>query len=56
MASYTDLLNHLQHIPVLIDEILVNCVDPIRTLAQELAGYQDMFFLGRGVQFPVACE
>ncbi len=56
LASYTDLLNHLQHIPVLIDEILVNCVDPIRTLAQELAGYEDMFFLGRGVQFPVACE
>lgn len=56
MTQYNDLLDKLQHIPLQIDEILATKVNEIIQLAQQLKAYKNMFYLGRGVEYPIACE
>lgn len=50
-----NIITDLFQIPILIEQILNN-VASIKTLAKTIAKYEHMFYLGRGVMFPIALE
>ncbi len=54
-ARATDLLAGLRRLPTLAQEVL-NRVAPIQALAARLAGVEHAFFIGRGLDYPVAME
>ena len=54
-ALYQRILRELEQIPAYI-EAIVDQTDYIRSIAQQISGYRDFFFLGRGVQTPIAYE
>jgi glucosamine--fructose-6-phosphate aminotransferase (isomerizing) len=49
------LIKHLYEVPVQVIEVL-NHFQEIAALASKYQGYNDFFFLGRGILFPVALE
>ncbi|MEK6916024.1 MAG: glutamine--fructose-6-phosphate transaminase (isomerizing) [Nanoarchaeota archaeon] len=50
-----DLINEIQRIPDLIDEILNN-IGPIKKSAEILRNSRSVFYLGRGINYPIALE
>lgn len=54
-ATGQRLLKALMEIPEKMKEILAQCED-VKKMALKYKDYKDMFFLGRGVNFPVALE
>ncbi len=55
LATGHRMLQALVEIPKKMNQILVQ-TEHIERIAKKFASYQDMFFLGRGVNFPVALE
>jgi glucosamine--fructose-6-phosphate aminotransferase (isomerizing) len=55
MSQFHHLLDELKEIPTKIDTILAQS-DLLSTLGVQLSTYNDMFFLARAWQYPIACE
>jgi glucosamine--fructose-6-phosphate aminotransferase (isomerizing) len=55
LATGQRLLRALLEIPEKMNEILER-KDVIKTIAEKYSGYEHMFFLGRGINYPVALE
>lgn len=55
LATGVRLLNALQEIPEKMKLVLAQS-DTIKEIAQKYKDYHDMYFLGRGINFPVALE
>lgn len=51
----TELVEHLQEIPSQISEILSD-VDPIKTFAKQYGFNEDVFYIGRGLDYSVSLE
>ncbi|HET8678814.1 MAG TPA: SIS domain-containing protein, partial [bacterium] len=54
-ARAAELLAGLRHLPTLAQEVLKR-VEPVKALAERLAGAEHAFFIGRGLDYPVAME
>ncbi len=54
-ARAAELLAGLRHLPTLAQEVLRR-VEPVKALAERLAGAEHAFFIGRGLDYPVAME
>lgn len=55
LSQYNHLLQELQTIPKKIEDIISQS-EHIHTVAQDISQYQNMFYLWRAWQFPIACE
>jgi glucosamine--fructose-6-phosphate aminotransferase (isomerizing) len=55
LSDGDEFIKNLMNIPEQINEILESC-DEIKSLAKKYACYKDMLFLGRGINYPCACE
>ena len=53
--DYHQLFSAIETIPGLMREVLAS-EDQIATVAKDLAQYHHCFFLGRGLQVPIAAE
>ncbi|MGH2375777.1 MAG: glutamine--fructose-6-phosphate transaminase (isomerizing) [bacterium] len=54
-ARAAELLAGLRHLPTLAQDVL-NRVEPVKALAERLAGAEHAFFIGRGLDYAVAME
>lgn len=54
-THYKQIIGEVQKIPTYIEEILGQS-DHIQSIAKELSGYKNEFFLGRYYQYPIATE
>jgi glucosamine--fructose-6-phosphate aminotransferase (isomerizing) len=50
-----DLILELRQLPVKVQQVLDNEVE-IAAIAKKLAGYENAFFIGKGINYPVAME
>ncbi len=55
-ARSVELIQHLNRIPVQMEEILRNCSAQCEQLAKDFSNARDFLYLGRGIHFPIALE
>ena len=55
LSKYQQIMRELQHLPAYIETVL-DQTDHIRSIAMDLIGYKDFFFLWRWYQYPIAAE
>jgi glucosamine--fructose-6-phosphate aminotransferase (isomerizing) len=55
ISHLDDLIREIRQLPVKVQQVL-DREDEIAELARELAGYENIFFIGKGINYPVALE
>lgn len=55
-ADVAPLIQSLMELPALAEQVIASSAEPIRRLAQRWANMRDAYYIGRGIDLPVAME
>ena len=55
-SDYQKLLSEFENIPTKVSQLLKNCNENVKNIAEKIAHANNALYLGRGINFPVALE